>query len=285
MVFLKLSNKDIRFLNVAYNLGQVFGIVPFYKFESFSITYRNFKNGQAIILLILGIFGTGQCLYYRFFYFMEHWSALYLIINFIKEFFLVMAVLSAIVAASFQNQENWLKLNNYLQYIDTIFDNRSGKEKKNVICLQLVFYFTLYAVHIAYTGFVWCSKVGNFKFKMFWFNELAFLIDTVHHFLIFNLALALLNRYYQLNCLFDKKEISFSNLQKIEHVSRVLSEATRLYNEIFGWSILFSSGKCVCHLLQWFEETLYYWNGLNLILGYYPMSCSFVLFTAVNIEI
>lgn len=287
MVFLKLASNDIRFLNIAYKIGQISGIVPFYKFETFSITNKMLKNSQATILIILAMLGTGQGLYYRFFYFIENWNTLYLIINYIKEFFLLMAVVSAVIAASFQNQDNWLHFSNKLQYLDIIFNNRNKKDKKSIVYLQLVFYFSLYAVYIAYVVVVWSSKVGNFKMKMFWFNELAFLIDTVLHFLIFNLALSLLRRYNNLNALFHQEEdISIKTMRKIAHISRILSETTRLYNEIFGWPLLFTSGKCVSQLLQWFEKTLNYSKKSNFVFGNYTlaMSCSFAAFIAVSLQ-
>lgn len=258
--------------------------MPFYNFEKNSITHRNVKNLQSVLYISLAILGTLQGLYYRFFFYLESFSLLYLIVSFVKEFFVVMSPISAIAAASFRNHDNWLRLTSNLQYIDKIFkNNQASKFNKFTIYLQLFFYMSIYVIYFFHAIFVYTSKTNVARFKMFWVNECSFFIDSVTYFLIFSLALALHSRYYQLNCLFDQNNISFHQLQKIEQVSRILSEGVQSYNAIFGWSLLFSSGKCVTHLLQWFLEILYLTRGsvyspFNLIIT----SC-FAVYTLVSI--
>lgn len=256
MFFCKLANQDIRFLNSAYKCGQICGIIPFYKFEKFSNTHRNFKNIQAVVYITLGLLATLHGLYCRFEYFAQTYSIVYFVVNYIKEFFLVMTVLSAIMSASFHNQEHWMILNNHLQYLDEIFKRRDIKNSNFFFHLQLIFYFWFYIIYLSYVIYIHIVKLGLFKFAMFWFNELAFGIDSVLHFFMFNLALGLYSRYHELNKLFKKTNITLKSTRRMEHISRILSEATQSYNTIFGWPLLFTSGKCVTHLLQWFMEVV-----------------------------
>lgn len=284
MIFLKLAVKDIRLVGVTYKLGQICGVVPFYDFKKFDVEHQNFKNSQAVIYILIAIFGTIEQLYLRFYFNYQYFSLPYLIINNIKEVFLIMSIISAIFAASFYNQKKWKKFNNQLQYIDSVFNNRNIKEKKCKIYVQILIYFSLYMIYFAFIVLVFSSSSGFIRLRMYWLNEIAFFIDTFLQFLMFSFALALYSRYYQLNCLFKEEKISMESMQKIQHISRILSEATNSYNAIFGWPILFICGKCVSHMLQSFVEILISTRRSIFIYNPFDMliSVHFGLYTLVN---
>lgn len=279
MFFLNFGNTDSRSLGGCYKLGQICGVTPFYNFEKFSNSYQNVKNVQSVLYITLGIIGTVEGVYYRYFYFVETLSPVYAIVNYLKEFFLVLAVFSAIINASFCNQKKWSKLNNYLQYTDKIFKNQAAKTDKISTNILFFVYMSIYGIYFIYVIYRFSNTV-SFKIKMFWFNEIAFGIHSTLHFLMFTLALTLRNRYHFLNNLLKNECNSSIAIHKIEHISRILSEATTLYNSIFGWCLLFTSGKCVTHLLQWFTEILYLSSNKNFMS--YAVSSASALYALVR---
>lgn len=266
MVFLNIRNKDVRTLSLIYKIGQVCGIVPLYNFDLFSLTHRKLKNVQALTYIAVGSFGTVQAFYYRSSYFLQKYSLLYLSVNYIKELVLVMTFFSAVVASSFSNQRNWLGLSNRLQYVDKIFNNREHPNKKDKLYYLMIFYFFFYGTYFVNVIYRWLGS-QSFKFKMNWFNEIAFAMSTVLQFLMFSLAVVLLSRYHYLNCLFKNKILTLENMHKIEHISNNLSNVTELYNKIFGWPLLFISAKCTTQLLQTFTQ-LCYLSGDSDLLSY-----------------
>lgn len=256
MVLFNLKNKDVRTLGLIYKIGQICGIVPFYNFDLFSIPRQKLKNVQALSYIAVGCFGTAQAFYYRSNYILQKYSFLYLIVNYIKEVVLVMTFFSAVMSSSFKNQQNWLRLNNRLQYVDKIFKNRENPTKKDNIYYFMIFYFLFYSIYFVNIIYRWFGT-QSFKFKMNWFNEIAFVMSTVLQFLMFSLAIVLLCRYNYLNCLFKGRILTLESMHKIEHISKNLSNVTELYNKVFGWPLLFISAKCTAQLLQTFTQLFY----------------------------
>jgi hypothetical protein len=268
MDYFKLSKRDIRHFTIIYKICASLCIIPNYSFEKSVIEKSKFKKLEASLLVSIIVLGTIYSIYTRHYFLTSQDTVTHLIVNDINEFFLITIPLHSIIASTFGNSVNWLKLNNNLQFIDTIFNNKGKKEKFlfNSVFVQLVFYSVTFLYGILRIIYLTKNQMGTPMYIMYALHEFCYLYNVLLHFLIINIAMALKYRYEDINGLLNatgpplSQEIlhirSTKSIRKIGSISRILAETVEAFNNIFGLLFVLIIGRNIMQMLRSLNYTI-----------------------------
>ncbi|EFA02932.2 gustatory receptor 98 [Tribolium castaneum] len=259
----RLSRNDIRFLKVMYKLSHFLSITPNYDFENFVIISPRCDKISAICFLLSTILGTCWIIYVRIYCKeIRFFEISFEILGSLDSLILLM-VLVSIILGSLKTKE-WAKLNNKFQYIDEKLKTRDQKERnlfKNAY-FQLVLSISVYSSSVGYTQYVRIAAKGLPTLKLFALHEFYGFCYLWVLILICNIALAFKQRYQLINeqmavRINPKNCASF--VIEVRKLSRLLGEMVGLFNDIFGWPLVFITGRFVIKILvalNFFTSTL-----------------------------
>ncbi|XP_044256029.1 gustatory and pheromone receptor 39a-like [Tribolium madens] len=259
----KLSRNDIRFLKIMYKISHFLSITPNYDFEKFVITSSQRDKISASFFLLSTLLGTCWIIYLRIYdKEIRFFEISFEILGSLDSLMLFMVIVSMILG-SFKTQE-WTKLNNKFQHIDEKLKTRNQKEGnflKNAY-FQLILSVLIYISLVGYTLYVRIAAKGLPTLKLFPLHEFYGFCYLWVLILICNIALTFKQRYQlineQMTARINPKNTTIFVIE-VRKLSRLLGEMVGLFNEIFGWPLVFITGRFVIKILvtlNFFTNTL-----------------------------
>jgi hypothetical protein len=150
MNYLRLSKRDVRYLDGIYKIGNILAISPGYNFEKDVILFPRLTKIYGFLatmgLLALEIMTMSD----KFHYFNYTKLTSTKVVSFINSSFLLALVISMILSSCVYNQQSWTTLNKNFQYVDKQLNNRNTTSKK--------FYKTFIS---SYCYFGFCHNFSN----------------------------------------------------------------------------------------------------------------------------
>jgi hypothetical protein len=254
MKYFDYSRKDVRSLSVLYKICNILAVIPTYNFEKSTVIRPLWKRMQGLFLISVIAAGNIYSICIRHMIYYKFYTTTHVVLDYMQEIFFTVPALATIFSSCFGNQENWLRLNNNLQCIDKMLNNRNTKEtnifRKNIV--QFVLYLIFYIVAVMFLLYTWINLMGLLALEAYATYQLCFAYNVVVHFLIYSISSALRCRFEDLNKLFkltecdNKTVISF---RKIGSISQRLTETVELFNKIFGTSLMFITGQSIVQVL------------------------------------
>jgi hypothetical protein len=156
MNYLRLSKRDVRYLDGIYKIGNILAISPGYNFEKDVILFPRLTKIYGFLatmgLLALEIMTMSDNFHY--FNYTKLTSAK--VVSFINSSFLLALVISMILSSCAYNQQSWTTLNKNFQYVDKQLNNRNTTSKK--------FYKNIYFRGTVILGIVITSQIYFWEF-------------------------------------------------------------------------------------------------------------------------
>lgn len=262
----RLSRKDIRFLQIMYKISNTFSLTPNYSFEEEKVISPRFTTIYASSFILSCILGTCWIIYTRIYCTeIRFFEISFEILGSIDSLVLCMLIVSTVLGTCFFKQNEWIKLNNKFQFIDKKLKTRNDQELflyKNTY-IHLIIYLLAYFAFVMYTLIVRIAAKGLPTLRLFALHEFFGFLNFYIQILICNIGLAFKQRYQLLNHELKLRTTPKSNCKYFVHetgkLSRLLGEMVGLFNEIFGWPLVFITGRCVIKILvalNFFTSTL-----------------------------
>jgi gustatory receptor len=266
MNYLRLSKRDVRYLDGIYKIGNILAISPGYNFEKDIIMFPRLTKIYGFLattgLVALEIMTLLGNVHYN--NATELASAK--IVSFINSSSLVALVISMILSSCVYNQQSWTTLNKNFQYVDKQLNNRNTTSKK--------FYKNIYFRGTVILGIVLCIQsyaVCQFQVsKSYFFHQLCHFCELFTITLTHNIITTFKYRYKDLNKMLEtdnymkskiipsKNAVAF--IRTVAQLRRTLTENVTCFNAIFGWPLIFLIGRGVLQLLSSLQFLLFYLN-------------------------
>jgi gustatory receptor len=266
MNYLRLSTRDVRYLDGIYKIGNILAISPGYDFEKDVILFPRLTKIYGFLatmgLLALEIMTMSDNFHY--FNYTKLTSAK--VVSFINSSFLLALVISMILSSCAYNQQSWTTLNKNFQYVDKQLNNRNTTSKK--------FYKNIYFRGTVILGIVITSQiyfVRQFQLsKTYLFHQICHFCELFTIILTHDIITIFKYRYRDLNKMLETDNYMKSKIippknvvgfiRTVAQLRRTLTENVTCFNTIFGWPLIFLFGRGVLQLLSSLQILLFYLN-------------------------
>lgn len=279
---LKLSRKSISFIEPLAKISAIFGIVPFYNFQTHSLkNIKLFKFYSLLLACLLPVLSI-NLLRLRIGLFIGG-SKNFIVLDLLLESASLISFEITVLGSSLWNLENWQKLFQCLHQIEDK-DNLDVKQKESKevlinpnflalvgsVALILLWYSELYYNRQQYFSYTYLA--------LFFFFYVEFLCVNI----ISNIALCIKHKYEAINNLFsnillytNNTEKTVKSLRKIKSLLLATDNIVAIFNKLFGLPILFMPAVAVLVILNFMVMA----SGISLKFNGadYPVTVEFIL--------
>jgi gustatory receptor len=259
-----MLKRDIQYLDLIYKCCNVLAVSPSYNFEKNVIIYPLMCKIYGFVLVSFLILSGTLSAYEIMQIYLSHKKKVttYFIVEIFNSCCLIAETAAMILSSSLLNQENWLKMNRNLQLFDNKLATKNVQSRtllKNAYCR----FFTIFLLYLIFNFYV---NYTIYKLSpvvllttAYWLHLICNLCEFYMCFLIYNIMVALRHRYEDLNQLLQfhvLPENPTSHIREISDLWMILHDTVTYCNRIFGWPLIFFSGRAVLQLLQSLEVTV-----------------------------
>ncbi|EFA07603.1 gustatory receptor 106 [Tribolium castaneum] len=250
-MILKLSLKDIVFINPLVKYLNIFFITPWYDFPTNQKYYPSLAKCYACLLMVVKI------LWVIYWLQDDALKSVYASLLCTEKIFLFaiytnLSILTTVTIfkSAFWDVDKWRTLFTNLQYIDINLQNKGKKESK--LMKNFYFWFVLKQVMFLCYSTYGIQVFGTMQRTSFFKTFLnSCLMDVYYEFLLISLINILIrsfkSRYKDLNQKLEtacEQSKSVEELMNIANYYRILGDTVEIFNSLFGYQIILVIFDC-----------------------------------------
>lgn len=256
---IKLSRRSISFIELLAKISTIFGIIPFYSFQTHGL--KNIKLFKFYSLFLACLFPTLSInlLYLRFHYIYEGSSRNFIILDFLLEILSSVSFEITTLSFSMWNTAAWQKLFQCLHQLESRQHLDVELQECSSILINPNFLFVVGTVVIPliYSSELYYHREEKYYCVMYisiyFYIYVEFLLANI----IGNIALSIKDKYERISDLIDnvvncstKPEKTIEAIRKVKVLFLAVDNIVTIFNTLFGLPMLFMAGYTVVILLN-----------------------------------
>lgn len=252
-----LSIKDIRFMRILCYFTNFFLITPWYNFQNHATSSRITPGVWAVVVFSLKLYGPSSIIW------CERNRTIFNSFLFVQKIICTLTLSTSVVFGMVQivatvhwNCDKWKLLINNFEYIDRKLGHRNKKSK---ICKNFYFWFfikvVIFLCFFSPQFYLWFAVTKIKSFEIF----ISVFVELVNNFLfsviLNSLLMCFYYRYKDLSKKLRNMKIDIWQIEEVKQLFRILGETIEMFNEMFGYQILFLILQTGLHLINYANLT------------------------------
>lgn len=250
------DRSDIHFLKPIYRITNFLSLTPYYDFEKKCLIRVKQSYICAILTFTAFLFGNAYSLYTRHVLYVKTFKSTHKILDYTNDIILFAGISTAILNSCIFGRDYWIRLNKNLEKVDEDISklcSKSYNEYSLTPCFVFVFRVGIFILIRIYVFYVWRQHIGALGVaKTYLAHSIGRIYNVTTVELVITISSAFRCRYKKLGNILEQQNVNEmqNNLKKIGQIFRMLTEGNKCFNSIFGWVLLFITGKEVTQLLE-----------------------------------
>lgn len=276
----------IKYLQFLHNLGVILAVIPPYDYNNVPVEINeNYKSYPTFVALLM-LTGYVISVIARINNSYPNLSSFTLVVTDASlSFVLTIGNLLSIIAPCLWYSKTVITFLNTFSKIDNFHGlhrkKMEAKQRKNIF-VELLIGHSFLIILFVWDAFVWVKKLGIVAFRSYFYRDLQSYYSYIIVMIMYNFTYIIKNRFENLNVALGSDTVvstinninlmcspEFNKMRAINKVRQLsmqyemLMDQIGMFNQIFGWQILFTTATIVVGLLNTLDILISYGNFGN----------------------